>query len=147
MLSRLPLAHRLLVIYLLSFVAVAVLAYSLVVEKNIAIEFAQKEQRGSAYVAVVRDALLAIIENRLAAATSPSPNRGARSAALDDRAAAIETAERDYGREMATAAFADRLASLLRQLSRSNGSSSAWQAGGDEQAMTAARLLNLSDWR
>lgn len=140
MLSRLPLAHRLLVIYLLSFVAVAVLAYSLVVEKNIAIEFAQKEQRGSAYVAVVRDALLAIIENRLAGATSPSSNRGARSAALNDQAAAIETAERDYGREMATAAFADRLASLLRQLSRSNGSSAS-QVGGDEQAMTAAGLL------
>src|SRR5215475_3932641 len=109
MLHQLRLAHRLVLIYLLSFVSVVSLAYSLVVEKNIAIEFAQKEQRGSAYVAVVRDALLAIIENRLAAATSPSSNRDARSAALDDRAAAIETAERDYGREMATAALADRL--------------------------------------
>ena len=69
MLFRLRLAHRLLLIYLLSFVSVAVLAYSLIVEKNIAIDFAQKEQRGNAYVAVVRDTLLAIIDDRLASTT------------------------------------------------------------------------------
>ena len=52
MLHRLRLAHRLLLIYLLSFLAVAVLAYGLIAEKNIAIDFALKELRGNAYVAV-----------------------------------------------------------------------------------------------
>jgi hypothetical protein len=69
-----------------------VLAYSLVTEKKIAIEFAQKEQRGSAYVAVVRDALLAIIEDRLASAASQAESRTVSSAASRDQAAAIEAA-------------------------------------------------------
>src|SRR5215470_14783888 len=85
MLHRLPLAHRLLLIYLLSFVSVAVLAYSLVAEKNIAIDFTQKEQRGSGYIAVVRDALIDIIEVRSGSALSPAVLQGA--------AAAIEAAE------------------------------------------------------
>ena len=69
MLHRLRLAHRLLLIYLLSFVSVAVLAYGLVAEKNIAIDFASVELRGAAYTAIVRDALFAIIDDRVA--TSP----------------------------------------------------------------------------
>src|SRR5262245_50099167 len=78
MLPQLRLAHRLLLIYLLSFVSVAVLAYSLVVEKNIAIDFAQKERRGAVYVAVVRDALFAIIKDRLAdtASETEGPSGG-----------------------------------------------------------------------
>src|SRR5262245_60948911 len=60
---RLSLAHRLLLIYLLSFVSVAVLAFSLIAEENIAIEFAKKEQRGSAFLAVARDSLLAIVQD------------------------------------------------------------------------------------
>ena len=61
MLSGLRVAHRLLLIYLLSFASVAYLAYTLVAEKNISIEFARKERRGIAYADVVRQALMAII--------------------------------------------------------------------------------------
>ena len=105
MLSRLRLAHRLVLIYLLSFVSVVSLAYSLVREKSIAIEFAQKEQRGSAYVAVVRDALLAVIQDRLDALASQTERRVAGSAVLQEHAAALEAAEQRYGRDMGTAAL------------------------------------------
>ena len=67
MLSGLRVAHRLLLIYLLSFASVAYLAYTLVAEKNIAIEFARKELRGIGYVDVVRQSLVSIIRSREAA--------------------------------------------------------------------------------
>src|SRR5262245_10521652 len=117
MLHRLRLAHRLLLIYLLSFVSVVFLAYGLVREKNIAIERAENEQRGSAYVAVVRDALLAVIQDRLAAAAAPLEGGDPSQAALKDQAAAVEAAERQYGGNMDTAAPAADLTILLRRLS------------------------------
>ena len=65
MLPGIRVAHRLLLIYMLSFAAVAYLAYTLVAEKNIAIDFARKEQRGIAYADVVRQALVSMIEIRI----------------------------------------------------------------------------------
>src|SRR5262249_43074078 len=109
MLHRLRLAHRLLLIYLLSLVSVAVLAYSLIAEKNIAIEFANKELRGSAYVAVVRQALLALIAERRPSASSRIDGQSATHTSLQDQASAVETAERQYGRDMGTAGEAYRL--------------------------------------
>src|SRR4030095_8487892 len=97
------------------------LAYSLVREKSIAIEFTQKEQRGSAYVAVVRDALLAVIQDRLDALASQTERRVAGSAVLQEHAAALEAAEQRYGRDMGTAALAGSLVTLLRQLSDGDG--------------------------
>src|SRR5215475_9685718 len=117
MLHRLRLAHRLVLIYLLSFISVVSLAYSLVREKNFAIEFAQKEQRGNAYVAVVRDALLAVIQDRLATATSQIAMPTVKGAALQESAAAIAEVERRYGRDLGTAALANSLEALLRHLS------------------------------
>src|SRR5215470_17786780 len=141
MLHRLPLAHRLLLIYLLSFVSVAVLAYSLVVEKNIAIDFTQKEQRGSAYVAVVRDALLATIVDRLAGVTSQIETRTANGAALQELAAAVAAAERRYGQGMGTAALADSLEELLRRLSAREEDDLVVRGALHMQAITAARQL------
>jgi PAS domain S-box-containing protein len=141
MLSRLRLTNRLVLIYLLSFVSVVPLAYSLVREKSIAIEFAQKEQRGSAYVAVVRDALLAVIQDRLASATSQTEKPVAGSAVLREHAAALEAAERRYGRDMSTAALAGSLVTLLRQLSADAGGDLAANRALHTPAMMAARQL------
>jgi len=141
MLYRLRLPHRLLLIYLLSFVAVAVLAYSLIVEKNIAIKFAQKEQRGNAYVAVVRDALLGIVVDGLASAAADAKDRTARSVALQNHIAAIEAAERQYGKDMDTAGLADGLVILLRQLGGQDRGEIAAQRALRTQAQTAARQL------
>jgi hypothetical protein len=116
MLHKLRLAHRLLLIYLLSFLAVAVLAYGLIAEKNIAIDFARKELRGNAYVAVVRDALLAVTGDRVAVSLQ-GESAIERKLALQRQAAFVEAAERQYGAGLDTAAQAYRLTSLLRQLS------------------------------
>src|SRR5262245_30790201 len=116
MLLKLRLAHRLLLIYLLSFVSVAVLAYSLVVEKNIAIEFAEKEQRGNSYVTVVRDALLAIVEDRLASMVQRPNERLLARDVLQREIAALQTAEQAFGHGMDTAVLADRLVKQLSQL-------------------------------
>src|SRR5262245_50175947 len=116
MLHRLRLAHRLLLIFLLSFVSVAVLAYSLIAEKNMAIEFTRKELRGSAYIAVVRGALISLIENYMASAIAPADNRAARSASLQGVVDALDAAEMRYGGDMETAGLADHLANLLRSL-------------------------------
>src|SRR5262249_35963204 len=132
MFHRLRLAHRLVLMYLLSFVSVAVLAYSLIVEKKIAINFAQKEQRGIAYVAVVRDVLLAVIETE---------GRSDQDAVLLDQAAALEAAERRYGGEMDASALTQRLATLLRQLSVRNGGDLAIQRALRAETMMAAREL------
>ncbi|HUL06640.1 MAG TPA: PAS domain-containing protein [Candidatus Acidoferrum sp.] len=141
MLHRLRLAHRLLLIYLLSFVSVVFLAYGLVREKNIAIERAEKEQRGSAYVAVVRDALLAVIQDRLAAAASPLESGAASQAALQDQAAAVEAAERQYGGSLNTDAPAAGLALLLRQLSAHDSRDLPAHRALDMQTVAAAKQL------
>src|SRR5262245_20437261 len=82
-----------------------------------AIDFALKELRGNAYVAVVRDALLAITDDRVTAASPQSQSGIGRKTALQRQAAAVEAAEKQYGEDMDTAGQAYRLTSLLRQLS------------------------------
>ena len=135
MLARLRLTHRLLLIYLLSFVSVAVLAYSLVVEKNIAIDFAQKEQSGNAYAAVVRSTLLATVGDRLASASSTAEDRAAARDALRTQLAALETAEREFGHGLDTASLANSLSDLLHQLST--------QTGGDPTAEWALHMRSM----
>src|SRR5262249_11351611 len=141
MLHRLRLAHRLVLIYLLSFISVVSLAYSLVREKNIAIEFTQKEQRGSAYVAVVRDALLATIADRLAVVTSQIETRTANRAALQELAGCVAAAERRYGQSMGTAALAGSLEELLRRLSARDEDDLVARGALYMQTITAARQL------
>src|SRR5262245_4992172 len=136
MLYRLRLAHRLLLIYLLSFLAVAVLAYGLIAEKYIAIDFALKELRGNAYVAVVRDALLIVTEDRVTTASRQDRSGIERNSALQKQAAAVEAAEKQYGEDMDTAAQAYRLTSLLRQLSEHEVN-----AAVQDSAIKAAGLL------
>lgn len=59
MLSRIKVAHKLLLIYALDMIAVAFLGFSLVEEKYLAIDFARREQTGIQYIATAREALLA----------------------------------------------------------------------------------------
>jgi PAS domain S-box-containing protein len=133
-------AHRLLLIYLLSFVSVVYLAYSLVAEKNITIEFARKELRGSAYVAVVRDAVLAIGEDR--AALSPqlgTPIAG--DIALPERLDALVAAERKYGDAMGTGPLASQFATVLKRLIEQKRTDLVARRSLQAQAMRSARQL------
>ena len=140
MLHRLSLAQRLLLIYLLSLASVAVLAYSLVAEKNVAIEFAKKEQRGSAFLVVVRNALLAIIENDITATRSRSESAGIRKD-FSKQASAIEAAEQQYGRDLNTAEFSAHLAILLRQMDAPAETGRSETGVDHAAAAKAARLL------
>src|SRR5215468_11123478 len=90
MLPGLRVAHRLLLIYMLSFASVAYLAYTLITEKNIAIDFARKELRGIAYADAVRQALLSIIRIREVARLQPG-DHSRDYADLRDRIAAVPT--------------------------------------------------------
>jgi PAS domain S-box-containing protein len=138
MLHRLRLAHRLLLIYALSFVSIVVLAYSLVAEKNIAIEFAREEQRGIAYVAVVRDALLAIAEDDFA--VPQSSREDSLRASLQRSADAVAAAETAFGQNLDTARLADRLSYMLRHL-REGERSPVEQRALRIEAVAAARAL------
>ena len=140
MLHRLSLAQRLLLIYLLSLASVVVLAYSLIADRNIAIDFAKKEQRGSAFLAVVSNSFLALIENDLASATSPGKAPGV-GKDFSKQAAAIETAQQQYGRGLNTADLAAHLAALLRQINVP-GEPTQSETGADHvEEIKAARLL------
>jgi hypothetical protein len=116
MLSGLRVAHRLLLIYLLSFASVAYLAYTLVAEKNISIEFARKERGGIAYADVVRQALMSIIGQELDRAAAPGPGDGGGSSVLAAPLAALGEAERAYGQHLDTGALCDALRMEMRQL-------------------------------
>ena len=58
--SHLPVGRKLLLIYLLDFSAVLYVSSIMISEKYIAINFARKEVEGTAYVAPLRDTLLAL---------------------------------------------------------------------------------------
>ena len=141
MLPKFRLVHRLLLIFLVSFVSVAVLAYSLIVEKSIAIEFAQKELRGNAYVAVVRSALLAVITDQLAAPDMRDQGNKAASVNLREHLQAIGAAELQFGTEMDTAKYANSLTSSLEQLSEKREPDQAMRRQRYEHAISAARQL------
>ncbi|HET6224617.1 MAG TPA: ATP-binding protein [Dongiaceae bacterium] len=133
-------AHRLLLIYLLGFVSVAFLGYSLVVEKNRAIELARRELSGSAYVSTVRDVLLAITDHRQAASPVEAAGQAGDGSALRQPLAALTAAQRRYGSGMGTTALAERLAFVMQELTRQHMRDPAAQAALGEAA-TAARSL------
>ena len=141
MLSGLRVAHRLLLIYLLSFASVAYLAYTLVAEKNISIEFARKERRGIAYADVVRQALMSVIGQELErAATRAGPgDRG--NSMLDGPLAALGEAEREYGQHLDTGALCDALRMEMRQQAAQGTGDPAARSAIVKRAIKSARML------
>src|SRR5215471_15765400 len=143
MLSGMGVAHRLLLIYLLCFASVAYLAYTLVVEKNIAIEFARKELCGIGYVDVVRQSLASILRSRGAAALH-SADRGGDQATLEGQIAALADAERDYGRRLHTAGLNESLRSEIHDLvTQGTGDPAARGVLAARAAKSAKMLISL----
>jgi PAS domain S-box-containing protein len=140
MLPGLRVAHRLLLIYMLSFAAVAYLAYTLVAEKDIAIDFGRKELRGIAYADVVRQALLSMIGEREAAVLLPGDHH-VDYTSLQERIAALAAAEQAYGYDLQTAALADTLMTQMRQLVAQGTGDPATRRLLETQAVTSARQL------
>ena len=140
MLPGLRVAHRLLLIYMLSFAAVAYLAYTLVAEKNIAIHFTRKERHGIAYADVVRQSLLSMIEIREAARLQPGDHNGDYTS-LQERITALAAAEREYGHNLDTAALADGLLAEMHQLVAQEASDPAARRLLEARAVDSARQL------
>ncbi|HWA43915.1 MAG TPA: PAS domain-containing protein [Hypericibacter adhaerens] len=138
--SGLRVAHRLLLIYLLSFASVAYLAYTLIAEKNISIEFSRKEMRGINYADVVRQVLMAIVRNRETVLIA-RPGGEDQSAALQEQMTALAAAEREFGDSMDTGALVNTLLTELGELvTRSDGDSPA-RRDLEAQAIATAREL------
>ncbi len=91
-------------------VAIVVAIYSLVVEKQIAIEFARKELAGVRYFESLRDVYAAILSEPLgvnAAGQTPSPEEALKS---------LDAAEKQAAGTLQTAALEQSLAATLRKL-------------------------------
>ena len=140
-LSNLSLSHRLMIIYLLSFVSVAMLAYSLIVEKNLAIGFAEGEQRGSRYSSVLRDTLLMLVNDKLLTRFHRSATQDHLPSSLTEQAAALATAEDELGKNLGTADLANQLRLQLRRLD-SEGSKADLSTLQDQAITTALVLLS-----
>ncbi|MDB5817127.1 MAG: sensor diguanylate cyclase [Rhizobacter sp.] len=104
LLSRLSVGRKLLLIYLLDLTAVIFISGVLINEKFIAIDFSRKELAGNAYIAAVRQPLLA------AADPSSNPRTSERAMAL---AAEVRTAEARFGNGMKSGAEAEAFALAL----------------------------------
>ncbi|HEY0835542.1 MAG TPA: hypothetical protein VGE72_16690, partial [Azospirillum sp.] len=94
--------------FALFLVPIAFLLYSLIAEKNIAIDFARKEVAGSLYIAPLREAQFALHRFRR------TPGDAAAKAALETAAARVATAQAELGAGMDGAELADAFAGRAR---------------------------------
>jgi methyl-accepting chemotaxis protein len=111
---KLNIGRRLFLAYTLFFLPVAYLLYSLVVQQNIAIDFAVKERRGNDYLTALREVQVDLHGGLRAGG-------GTGRAAFEAAARRVEAAERDSGEGMDSAELAAGLAGRLRALARSGG--------------------------
>ncbi len=129
--GQLPVGRKLLLIYLLDLTAVIYVSSILIHEKYISIDFSRKEVAGNAYVAAVRDVLIALPTPLPTVPPVASPSAGSDITKTDalvvylDRTAwaprleALRAAEQQYGPSMKTsdvyAAFMLNLQATLDQ--------------------------------
>jgi signal transduction histidine kinase len=106
MFRNLSASAKLLFLCGLFLISLAVTTYSLVLEKRIAIQFAQRELIGSHYVAALRPIYEALLTNREA-----SPD-----ASHETLVKALDSAESDSGGEFQTAGLAQALEKALRDV-------------------------------
>ena len=119
MIGKLRVAHKLLLIYLLSLISVLFLAYSLVSEKEKAINFAAKKMRGNAYAAVVRQAMVAVtldLQDRRRTRAEPDGPPDPSAASLKAAASAVVEAELQHGHGMKSAALSDQFDAAADEL-------------------------------
>ncbi len=144
--GQLPVGRKLLLIYLLDLTAVIYISGILINEKYISIDFSRKELAGNAYIAQVRDVLVAL---PTPLPTPPASSSAPAEAAVADaplhldrvqwepRLAALRSAEVAHGEGMksadASAAFIDALQAAMSQPS--------FEASDLAMAMVAGREL------
>ena len=101
-------AQALLMIYLLDLTAVIYVSSILISEKYISIDFSRKELAGNAYIAEVRDVLVALptplpVAPPKVAATAPAPRLHLERTDWEPRIAALQAAETTHGEGMKSA--------------------------------------------
>ena len=100
-LADLGVGKKLLLIYLLDLCTVIFISSILIHEKYIAIDFSRKELAGTAYIEALRPTLVAL------GRSAPAPDIGA------DTHARLRDAERELGRDMASAEVSERFLAAL----------------------------------
>jgi signal transduction histidine kinase len=122
-------------------ISVGVTTYSLVTEKQIAIEFARKELVGSRYLAVVRGVYATVLAGRPidASAAPPSPQ-------TDDILQTLAETQSNAGKSLQTGAFAQSLAEALRLLWSSDlDSAAAYTLALDVLAKARQLISRIAD--
>ena len=121
--GQLPVGRKLLLIYLLDLTADIYVSSILISEKYISIDFSRKEVAGNAYIAAVRDVLVAL-PTPLPPVKAGDPGADAAATRLDrvewePRLAALREAESRHGQGMKSAdvstAFADALQTAMNR--------------------------------
>ncbi|MBX9795191.1 MAG: HAMP domain-containing protein, partial [Burkholderiaceae bacterium] len=121
--GQLPVGRKLLLIYLLDLTAVIYVSSILISEKYISIDFSRKEVAGNAYIAAVRDVLVALPTplppGAPAEAQTAAPVLQLDRAAWEPRLAALRDAEQQHGAGMKSAdvseAFTDALQTAMNR--------------------------------
>ncbi len=115
-------------------VAIGVTIYSLIAEKQIAIEFAKKELVGSRYLAAVREVYADVLD---APPVGISFRQSKRS--IEDAINTLKAAQQDAGTQLQTGAFARALSEALRSWSNNTGDDRSYSTVLD--VLAAARQL------
>ena len=149
--GQLPVGRKLLLIYLLDLTAVIYVSSILISEKYISIDFSRKEVAGNAYIAAVRDVLVAL-PTPLPPVKAGDPGADAAATRLDrvewePRLAALREAESRHGQGMKSAdvstAFADALQTAMNRPVFDAGQLAASMAAGRELITRIGNQSNL----
>jgi signal transduction histidine kinase len=122
-------------------ISVGVTTYSLVAEKQIAIEFARKELVGSRYLAAVRGIYATVLAGRTIDASAAPPSRQ-----TDDILKTLAATQSNAGKSLQTGAFAQSLAEALRLLWSSDlDSAAAYTLALDVLAKARQLISRIAD--
>ena len=150
--GQLPVGRKLLLIYLLDLTAVIYISGILINEKYISIDFSRKELAGNAYIAEVRDVLVALPTPlppapAKAALTDPAPQLHLERGEWVPRIAALQAAETAHGESMksadVSAAFIGALQVAMNKPTFEAGDLATTMAAGRELVSRIGNQSNL----
>lgn len=150
--GQLPVGRKLLLIYLLDLTAVLYISGILINEKYISIDFSRKELAGNAYIAEVRDVLVALPTPLppaplKVAETDPGPRLHLERADWEPRITALQAAETAHGEGMksadVSAAFIGALQVAMNKPTFDAGDLAATMAAGRELLSRIGNQSNL----
>lgn len=121
-------------------VAIGVTVYSLIAEKQIAIEFARKELVGSRYLAAVRGIYADVLVAPPVGSSFAQPERS-----IQDAVNTLEAAQRDADAQLQSREFAEELSKALRSLSDISNNDRYYSAALKVLAGTQQLISRIAD--